>query len=255
MTLRDRDLQQLGHLLPAVERALRGGPDLEPAVLVPHRDGDVRLDVALVHAGRAELALDDHVGLGKPLGDVPLLELEVRGDVRRLVALLAHRIGAQVVVQQGSVVLHRVEHPGHAGQQLVVDLDLCRGLFGQVDVGGGHGRHGMALVQDLVLRQAVGGQVGQVHLARLAHDGASCCPGRGNRRRVDDREHARASSSASLASIDLILRVGVRAPHASCRAPVRQLDVGGVDRLAGDLVGAVVADGRVPRTLYLLLPR
>ena len=51
-------------------------PDLQPAVLVPHRDGGVRLDVALVDARRAELALDDHVGLLEALVDVALLELQ-----------------------------------------------------------------------------------------------------------------------------------------------------------------------------------
>ena len=122
----------------------------------------MRLDVALVDAGRPELALDHDVGLLEALGDVALLEVEVDGDVGRLVSLLAHRVGAHVVVQQRRVVLHRVEHPGDAGQQLVLDLDLRRGLLGDVEVGGGDGRHGVALVEHLPCGQAVGRQVRQV---------------------------------------------------------------------------------------------
>ena len=43
-------------------------PDDDLAVLADARDAGVRLDVALVHHRRAELALDDDVGLGEALG-------------------------------------------------------------------------------------------------------------------------------------------------------------------------------------------
>ena len=69
--LRDGNIQQLGHLLTAVEGSLGGRPDLEPVVLVPERDRGVRLDVTLMNAGRAELALHDEVGLRKPSAMLP----------------------------------------------------------------------------------------------------------------------------------------------------------------------------------------
>ena len=97
------------------ERALRGGPDRQVAVLVPQRGGDVRLDVALVNAGGLNSRSIDHVGLLETLVDVALLEVKMSGDVARLVFRLAHRVGEDVVVQNGRIVLHRVEHPGHAG--------------------------------------------------------------------------------------------------------------------------------------------
>ena len=48
------------------------------------------------------------------------------------------------------------------------------------DVRGGHGRDGVALVKDLAHRQAVRGQVSEVHGARFAHDRDFVFPGRGN---------------------------------------------------------------------------
>ena len=139
-------------LLPAVERALRGGPDFQPAVFVPHGDGGVRLDVALMHAGRAKLPLDDDIRLLEAVGDVPFLELEMRR--RRCVGLspfLPIESVRRSVVQERRVVLHRVENPGDARQHLVLDLDSCRRFLGHVCVRRRDRRDGVPLVEHLVL--------------------------------------------------------------------------------------------------------
>ena len=154
---------------------------------------------------------------------------------------LAHEIGAQVVVEKGRTVLHRVEHPGHARQHFVIDLDLRRGFFGEMDVRRGDGRHGVAPVKSLALGQAVGRHVSQVDFPCLAHDGELFVQV-GEIGGGDDGEHA--GNRQRLSHVDrLDLRMGVGAADDLAMRHVRQLHVGRVDRLAGHLVGTVVPDG------------
>src|SRR2546421_183432 len=92
--LRNGNLQQLGDLLTGVERALRRAPNLQAAVFVPHGDGGVRLDVALMHAGGAKFALDDYVRLLEAVVGLALLKQHADLNIGRLVTFLSHLLGA-----------------------------------------------------------------------------------------------------------------------------------------------------------------
>ncbi|MCH2368454.1 MAG: hypothetical protein MK554_14730, partial [Planctomycetes bacterium] len=65
-------------------------------------------------------------------------------------------------MEQGRAFLHRVQHPGEDGQELVFDLDKAERFFGDVDVTGGDGRDGLPLVEDLVPGEAIGGKMGEI---------------------------------------------------------------------------------------------
>ena len=150
---------------------------------VPAGGGGVGLDVALVHRAGRELALDDDIGLGEALFEVAPLELEMAGDVAVHTGVIAtgetlgDGAGGHGLVEKGGVVAHRVEGVEDDGEGLVLDLDEGEGFLGHVGIGSGDSSHGVALVEGLLLREAVlGEETGVPH--RLAvvdhhvlHDG------------------------------------------------------------------------------------
>ena len=94
-------------------------PDDHLTVFAVARDAGMRLDVALVHHRRRELALDDDVGLGEALLDVAALQLHAHRDVGRRRRCAGRRLalGDEVVVQDRRVGgerlvegHHRLEH-------------------------------------------------------------------------------------------------------------------------------------------------
>ena len=136
------------------------------AILIPQRRRDVRLDIALVYAGRLELALDHQVGLGKASSTSPFSKCRCTETLLGLVPILTHRVGE---------VRRRAQRCASSAIASSTQVTLGSGsystrisfsrFFGDVRARGRHGRHGVALVQRLVMRQAVGAQVGQVHRA------------------------------------------------------------------------------------------
>jgi len=97
----------------------------------------MRLDVALVNARRLEFPLNDHIGLFETLGDIPLLELQMSRDIRRLGPLLAHGVSAQLRQQNGCVRLHRIdENSAEADARTYIDeLNRVLGLNLPEDAG------------------------------------------------------------------------------------------------------------------------
>ena len=235
----ERHLQQFGRLLPGGERTLCAGPQPQRLVFAPQRGRNVRLDVALMHAGGLEFAFHNEVGRREAFRDVAFLEVQMRCDVGRPVALLAHRIGTELLVQQRGVVLHGVEHVGDRRQRFVFDLDLGGRFFGRVGVDRGDRRHGVTFIQHLVAGHAVGGKVGQV-------DGAFAEVGDLVRQigPIRPRRHGQhAGRRLRRAGVDrLDPRVRMRAAeHLAVNQP-RQLQVRPIDRPPGHLIGAVVTN-------------
>ena len=125
----------------------------------------MRLDVALVHRRRVELALDHDFRRGQSFLEVAELELEVLGDVRRLARGFTQRFGDQVVVHKRRIVAHGFTHVDHDRQWLVIHLDEVERFLGNLRAGRGHRGHGMPLVKHLVPGERVVAQM-------LDHDGA-----------------------------------------------------------------------------------
>src|SRR5262249_55428210 len=145
----------------------RAAPDGDAAVGVPLPGGVVRLDVALVNRGGAELTLDHDGGLGEPPGDVAELKTDVLGDVGRFPGCAVgcrapgQRFRRQVGVQQRGAVGHGGADVEDGGQRFVHDVDQADRLLGDVPVDGGDGGDGVALVEHLLARQDVAAQVPQ----------------------------------------------------------------------------------------------
>ncbi len=249
--LRHGNLQQLGRLLPGRERPLRRSPDRQMAVLVPQRGRDVRLDVALVHAGRFELALDDHVRPWRTprrrcpsrsgcawrccWACRPFLPIE-------LVCTSSCSSGASSRIASSTQVTAR--------QRLVFDLDQLDGFLGHVRIDGRHRRDGVSLVERLVVGQAIGAQVGQVNRA-LAQVGDLVLQIRKIGRR-DHRTHA--GQLFSRRSVDTLdPRVGVRAAQDLAVHRAVQLHVRSVNRPPGHLVRSVVPNRPRADDLVLVL--
>jgi hypothetical protein len=143
-------------------------------------------------------------------------------------------------VQQRRVVAHRLVHVDDMGQHLVIHFDQAERLAGDGVGGGGDGGDRMAVVQHLVARQQVLGEVLGVD-RRFARLGDA---GRRQRHTVTDDHRLDARQRPRLVGVDRAdARVGVRAAqHAAPQHP-RQREVCAVIGAAGHLVGAVVADG------------
>ena len=88
---------------------LGAGPKLDLAVLGIVRDAALGLDIALMHGLAVEFVLDDDVGLGEALFDVAHLADHPLGDVGLLVLRAFHALGAQIVVQDRRIRLHRLD--------------------------------------------------------------------------------------------------------------------------------------------------
>ena len=197
------------------------------------------LDVALVDGLCRELPLDHHVGFRETVVRFAHLVLEVVGDIADLVRFLAQGRGFHVLVQDRRAVLHGLQHARDVRQHFVFHVDQFHRLLRHVQVDGGHTGDGMALVQHFAVGQYVVAGVAQVD-DRLAQVGELV---RDLREVVgrDNGPHARMGLRA--AGVDVFdPRVGMGTALDGAVQQPRQLDIGAVDRPAGDLVHPVVAN-------------
>ena len=144
-----RQVQDTGQVVPGHEGPLGTGPHRQVAVGVPKGGGVLRLDVALVDGTGVEFPFDDEIGFLEGFLHVALFVNETVGDVAVLVGGLAELGGGELVVQQGRVVLHGIQHVGGGGQDFIIDLDQGGGFLGDVHRIGGHAGDGMAAEQSL----------------------------------------------------------------------------------------------------------
>jgi hypothetical protein len=145
------------------------------------------LEIPLVYGGRAQLALDDHVGHGEPVLGVTLHHLEMRRDVAGLAGRLAERLGRQALVEEGRIVAHRLDRVEHRRQDLVLHVDQIDRLLRDVLVDRGHGSHRVSPVEHLVAgEEPVAGELDPkghlIGLVGVAPDGPEVP-------RRDDGEH------------------------------------------------------------------
>ena len=210
---------------------LRGGPDDGLALLIAVDNAGVRLDVALVHGLGRELPLDHDVGFAEALFDVATLVHGARRNIRRLGRPGVDAAREQGVVNHRRPICHRIGDVQHVGEQLVGHLDCFRRRLGFTTGGRCNSGHRVAAIQHLVARNdrahqvasgALGGRFGEVgpgdHGLHAGHRRCLSCVNRHD--------------------------PGVRMRRAQ-DVPVqhsRQVQVGCVAGLSGDLVEAVVAD-------------
>ncbi len=183
-----RVAEQPGELVAAAERPLRGRVDGQHAVGTPGRRRSVWLEVVVVHGRGAERALDDHVGLGETALRVALQELRVAGHVAGGFARAGQRPGPQLLVQEGRVLAHGVEHVHHRRQALVFDFDQPDSLLGSMRVAGRDGSDGVPGIEHLVAGQRIVAAVLEPGID-LSLPGCERCVGREVRRR-DHGVHA-----------------------------------------------------------------
>ena len=233
---RNRQVQRSRHGIAHAERALRARPDLDPAVARPECRGVVRLDIALVHGGGVELALDDDIGLGEALGRVAQRPAEVLGHVADAVRQRAVHLGLQVIVQERRTRSHRVGRGEHGGQHFVIHADQRRGFLGDVRRSSGDGSHGVAAIDRLLIRQNVGADEAQQRLAF-----AQIEPAIRRIRHIGEGDHGlHARERLGGAGIELQnARVRVRAAQHEAVQHAGHLHVGPVQRAAGHLIGPV----------------
>ena len=144
-------------------------------------------------------------------------------------------------MQQRCAGLQRLLGAEHRGQLFVFDLNEVQRLLGDVWAGGGDGGDGVPFVQRLVGSQDVVAEkphVVQHALGEIDHPA-------GGLRQVPGRHHRmHARQFLGMPGVDrLDARVAVGAAQHHAVQHARQPDVGTVARLAGDLLGPVVADG------------
>ena len=243
LDFRHRQPQHIGHRAAHGESALRAGPEVELAVAVPESGGVVRLDVALMHRGGGEFALDDHIGLSKPLGRIALFIGKMGGDVAGRGADFAHGVGAHFFVQQRGVALHRRADIHHRRQRFVVNLDEGQGFFGGVGVDGGHCCHRVALEQRLVAGQHMVGGVLQPGVVA-----AQFLFGEGGERQIFGGDHRlHAGMGGGFGGVDgLDAGVGIRAAENFGVEQSVQLHIRAVLRPPGHLVHAVGTHRALP---------
>ena len=140
-------------------RALCTGPDFDLAVVGPIADTGLRFDIALMHRLGVVFVLDDDVGLGKTIIDVAHRKLYALDHVGGLVLGALHALGAEIVVQDRRIRLHRLDRIDDMGQDLIVDLDQLERLLGDRFAGRRDRRHRMALVINLLARDRDAGHV------------------------------------------------------------------------------------------------
>ncbi len=161
--IRHRNAQDFGGLLLHHKLALRTRPDIEVPIFMPQHRRVVRLDIALVHSLRVELALNDDIGLLKARFRVTEFKLKMIGDVAIFVRLLPKLHHFQIIVHQRGIVLHRVEDIHDRWQQLVLHLDQVHRLFRDVNIRRRHRRYCVPLVKDFVTGHDIAGQILQIH--------------------------------------------------------------------------------------------
>ncbi len=180
---------QLGGQAADDEVALARAPDFALAVGVVFREAGMRLDIALMHGRRLELLLDDHVGFLEAGFDVADREVELLGDVRRLLRRRLHAARLHVLEQQRRVRLHRVVDVDDMRQDFVFDLDQRAGLGRRRRIDRGHRGDRVAFIEHLLARHDVAGHVPEVDRDALGADVGEILIGEILRR--DDRLHAR----------------------------------------------------------------
>jgi len=199
----------------------------------------VRLDVALVHHLRAELALDDDVGFAKPLFDVAAPQLHAVRDVGRprrafRRAPLCH----EVVVKNCGAGLQRIVQGHDRRQRVVDDVDERNRLPGDVERRGRDGGDRVARVEHFRVREHVVAHVVELE-SPFTH--RELRGGFGNVSPGDDGLHASQSSRATRVDRD-DARVSVRAAQHRAVEHAGKRHVRAVDGTAGHLVDAVVAN-------------
>jgi len=121
----------------------------------------MRFDVTLMNARGFEFSFDDDIGLGKTGFDVTLFKMQMGGNVGRLVALFAHRIGSQRLVKNGSLIFHRIADPVDRWQWFVLDFDEPDRLFGRVNIFGRNGRDRMPFVKHFSTSEQIVAEIGK----------------------------------------------------------------------------------------------
>ena len=159
-------------------------------------------------------------------------------------------LGRQAVMEEGGIVPHGIEDVDHGGQDLVIDFDQGEGLIGRLLIDRRHAGDGVAAIEHFVARQDVIANVLETSgpFAQINH---IVLIGRGKIVRRDDRPHPLQSLGSG--GVDgPNAGMGVGTPQNLAVKHAGQPGVAPVDRLAGDLVGAVVTNRA--RSDYFVLP-
>ena len=238
--LRRLDAEDVGGVVADHELALAGAPDLDLAVLGIFGDRGVRLNIALMDRLGGEGAFDGRVGVREALADIAEFEFHALGDVGRALGRRSHPFGEQIVMEDRRVLGHRLLHVDDVGQRLVGDLDELGGAARGGGARRGDGGDGVTVIEGLIARHDVGGQVAEIDL-RLAGGEELGAVERGEIGRGDDRLDARRRLGfRRVDGEDAGMRV--RAAHHRAVQHAGKVEVGAEARAPGDLVDAVGAN-------------
>ena len=238
--IRDRDVEQFGHLIANGKSALRAGPDLHMIIFTPERSRGMGLDIPLMHHRRLELAFHNHIGRRKALGQITAGMLEVGRYVGRFVRFFAQLIGKEILMQQRRVRLHGFFGIEHDRQHLIFDFDQGGGFFGNVGADCGHRSHRMTVVKHLVMGDNVIAQFAQIGrifphfldlIGHFAQIGA-----------CTNRRHARQFFSGARVDRENA-GMGMGAAHKFAIEHVGQVNIVGIHSTSGHLIHTIVADG------------
>ena len=143
-----------------------------------------------MHGICIKLAFYDNSGLSKTRFEIALSVLQMLSDVCGLVAFLATDLGrAQFGHQNRRIILHGCMYIQHGWKQLIFDFDQREGFLSNMNIVGGHGSHGMPVIQHLILCHQVLAKVTVVDRIFASGFGSIC--GRREVRARDDRKHPR----------------------------------------------------------------
>ena len=148
---RFRDAQQFRELATDLESPLGARPAENMIIFTPHGGGAVGLEIALMDHLGLKLAFHNHIGFGKAFGQVATGVLKVRRDIGGLVALFAQLVGAQVVMENGGIGLHRAFAIHHRRQHFIFDFDQCERFLGNIPTGGGNRGNRVTVVEHFVV--------------------------------------------------------------------------------------------------------
>ena len=206
------------------------------------------LDIALVDGRGPEALLDDVVGRGEACLEVADGEFEPLRDVGGLVGRGLDAAGNHVVEQERRVRLHRLIDIDHMRQHLVIDFDERNGLLGDGGARRGDGGHGMALIERLLARHDVAGDVPEILRDPLRADIGELVV-----REVGGGDHRPdARQRLGLRGVDAPdARMGVGAAQHLADQLAGQPVIGAVLGAAGDFRHAVRTDGAGANPLEL----
>ena len=246
--LRNGHLQERRHRIPNLKRSLGAGPDVNLIVGPPLHGRGLRLQVSLMDHRGCKLTLDNCVGCRVTGFQVAARVAEMLREVCRLIADFPHGDGAQLREENGRVVCHGLPHIQHRFEDLVLYIDQADSLLSDVDACRRHRGDGMAVVQDLVLRQHIGAQIPQIHrvLAHLLNFVSRFGQVRGGNDRGD------AWQCLGFAGIDIQdTRVGMGAAQILAVQHSRHILVSGIAGRADNLIHTVVPNGPGPHHLVV----